>query len=358
MSDRYGKKGEGSAKIGGAGGILPLIFLAAVFGVLLAAGCERQPQEEDKPAAVAPEPVVLCRSRNMHLPLVVAEQKGFFPAQGLAVTVREFTLGRDALEAMINGESDLAVAAEPPVVEYALRGDDLLILATLESSDNLMHLAARSDRGIAGPLDLRGKRIATVKGTAPHYFLELFLEKHGMNLKDIDIAFMRADLVLDALISGQVDAISMTHNIVVQAREALLDKAVVMEAPGLYRNYVMLLANPAVLEKRPGLAARFLRAVDRAEDFISQRPEEAQAIAQGSAKEASGAETRQPPEIYQDELQYQLLLDHALLMGLEDTARWTLLQTGDSQRPVPNFLNLIASEPLQAVKPDSVRLGK
>ena len=45
-----------------------------------------------------------------------------------------------------------------------------------------------------------------------------------------------------------------------------------------------------------------------------------------------------------------------MLMGLEDTARWTLQQGGDSQQTVPNFLNLIAAEPLRTVKPEAVRL--
>lgn len=348
MSDRFGEKREGSAKIGGTGGMLPLFFLAGIFGVLLAAGCERQPQEEDKPAAVA-----LCRGTNMQLPLIVAEQQGFFSEQGLAVTVREFTLGRNALEAMLKGECDLATAAEPPVVEYAGQRGDLRILASLQSTDNMVRVVARSDRGIAAPLDLRGKRIGTVKGSNVHYFLELFLGKHGLQPQDVAIVFMKADEVLEALTSGRVDAMAMTHNVVAQAREALQANAVLMEAPGLYRNYVMLLTTTGLLEKQPGLAGRFLRAVDRAEDFISQRPEEALSIAQADAK-VSLAETKQLLGIYQ----YQLLLDHALLMGLEDTARWTLRQNGDNQAPSPNFLNLIAAEPLRAVNPDSVRLGK
>jgi len=53
-----------------------------------------------------------------------------------------------------------------------------------------------------------------------------------------------------------------------------------------------------------------------------------------------------------------LTLDHGLLMGLEETARWTFMQAGDRQRTSPNFLNLIAAEPLRMVKPEAIRLGK
>lgn len=327
------------------------IFLAAFFVLILQGGCE--PQKENKTVPVAPEPVVFCRGKNMHLPLLVAENQGLFSEQGLQVTVREFTVGRDGLEGMLKGECDLATAAEPPVVEYAAQGRDLRILCSLQSSDNLARLVARADRGIAVPVDLRGKRIATVRGTAPHCFLELFFEKHGLTPDDTTIVFMTSDELLAALTSGQVDAISITNNVIVQAQQALQSNAVILEAPGLYRSYVMVLASAGLLKKRPGVAVKFLRALALAEDFINQRPEEAQAVAQ-AGQNISAAEFKHLLELSQ----YQLTLDHALLMGLEETARWTFRQAGDQQSSVPNFLHFISAEPLQAVRPEGVTLEK
>ncbi|MFA6898901.1 MAG: NrtA/SsuA/CpmA family ABC transporter substrate-binding protein [Desulfurivibrionaceae bacterium] len=319
--------------------------------LLLVVSCKQQDVPKETPVAL--EPVGFCRGTNMLLPLLVAEKQGFFSEQGLAVSVREFTMGRDALESMLRGECELATAAEPPVVEYALKRDDLRILGSVQSSDNMIRLVARVDRGIATPFDLRDKRIATVKGTNAHYFLELFLEKNRLPLNDVAIIFMKSDELLGALTSGQIDAIAMTDKVVAQAQESLQDKAVLMEAPGLYRSAIMLLTTTAFFEKRPGVAVKFLRAIDQAENFIQQRPDEALAIVQANQK-VSSAEIKQQMGFSQ----YRLALDHALLMGLEDTARWTLQQAGDSQRPVPNFLNLIAAEPLRTVNPEGVRLEK
>lgn len=352
MSDLLGEQREGRAMVGGPGKRGWLIVLVAGFFALLFAACQQQEAPKATPVALAP--VTLCRTTNMHLPLVVAEKQGFFAEQGLALTIREFTLGRDALDAMLKGECDLATSAEPPVAEYSAKGGEFRILCTLQSSDNLVRLVGRADRGIATPLDLRGKRIGTVKGTAPHYFLELFLERHGLTVKDVAIVFMKSDELLGALTSGQVDAFSMTNNVIFQAQEALQGNAVLMEAPGLHRGYFMLLATTALLDKRPGVAEQFLRALAQAEDFIHQRPEETQAIAQAFSPRLSPMEIRQLVGVYQ----YQLGLDHALLMGLEDTARWTLQQSGNGQHAVPNFLNLIAAEPLRAVRPEAVRLEK
>ncbi|MCX5864408.1 MAG: NrtA/SsuA/CpmA family ABC transporter substrate-binding protein [Deltaproteobacteria bacterium] len=330
-----------------------VVFLAAVFA-LTGVGCKQRQEEAPKSAPVAQESVALCRSTTALLPMVVAEKQGFFAEQGLTVSVRDSIMGKEALEGLLRGECDLATAAEPPVVEYAQQRDDFRLLAALQNTDNLNRIVARADRGIASPADLHGKRIATSKGTAPHYFLELFLEKHGMKAKDVVIVFMKSDELLAALTSGQVDAVSMTNNVVSKAQEALQDNAVLMEEPGLYRNYYLLLATTNLLEKRPEVVVRFLRAVVKAEAFIQQSPEETLAIGQASQNQkVSSSEIKQLLEGYQ----YRLTLDHAMLMGLEDTARWMAALTGTGQKPV-NFLNLIAANPLRTVQPDAVRLEK
>lgn len=351
MPDYPGKKRERQPLADRLGSRGRFVLLLVAVSALLLGGCERQ--ETPQVAAVALEPVTLCRGTNMQLPLMVAEKQGFFSAQGLSVTVREFTLGRESLEAMLRGECDFSTAAEPPVVEYAAQRNDLRILGSLQSTDNMVRILGRADRGIGVPHDLKGKRIATVQGTNAHYFLDVFLQKNGVTLKDVGVVFMKADELQGALSSGEVDAISMTHNVITQAQHALQENGVLLEAPGLCRNYVMLLTTAGLLEKRPETAVRFLKAVAQAGEFILHHPQETLAIAQIGQK-GTVAETEARLHSYQ----YNLTLDHALLMGLEDAARWTSQQTGDGAGQSPNFLALIAAEPLQAVKPEGVNLGK
>ena len=353
MSDLLMEQREGRAMVGGPGKRGRLIVLVAGFFALLFAACQQQ--EAPKATPVALESVALCRSTTALLPMVVAEKQGFFSEQGLAVTAREFIMGKEAFEGMLKGECDLATAAEPPVVQYAQERNDFRLLAALQSTDNLNRIVARADRSIAKPEDLRGKRIGTTKGTAPHYFLELFLEKHGLESKDVALVFMKSDELLGALTSGQIDAVSMTNRVISQAQQALQGNAVLLEEPGLYRNYYLLLATTNLLEKRPEVVVRFLRALVKAEAFIKQRPRETAAIIQ-----ASHGQTVSPLEIKEllEDYQYQLSLEHGMLMGLEDTGRWMVALAGSGQRPVPNFLNLIAAEPLRAVTPEAVRLGK
>ncbi len=328
------------------------VFLSFALFLALAA-CQKPEPEAAKPPPVATvEKITLCRHTTMLLPLLVAEKRDFYSGVGLAVTVREFTVGRDALEALLRGECDLATATEPPVAEYALKRDDFRILTALQNSDNQNRLVARAERGIATAADLRGKRIATIKGTSFHYFLELFLAKNGIDTQELTILFMKGDELLRALTSGEVDAIVINNKIIAEAQQILGDRTVVLEAPGLCRNYAMILATVGLLERRAGIAGKFLRALARAEEFIEQNPVESGTIAQEYLKVSPATITKLLGFYH-----YRLSLDQAMLMGLEETARWTLQQNGAHQPLAPNFLHhLIDAKPLRAVRPAAITI--
>jgi len=334
----------------------PAFFLLLGLLCVLPTGCQKPGREEVKtqPASEM-EAVTICRSSIMHLPLVVAETQGLFAGQGLKVTTKEFVVGRDALEAMLNGECDFASAAEPPIIEYSLQRSDFRILSAMQSSDNLCRIVARTDRGVNTPTDLRGKRIAPVKGTAPHYFLKLFLEKNGIDLKEVSLDFLKGDEMLAAITSGKADAISMTHKVIGQALKTLGDKALLMESPGLCRNYYILMTMSSLLEKRPAVAEKFLRALAQAEKYKKKKPAKAQAIVSADRK-LPLAEVKELWEIYDQ----RLSLDHAMLMGLEDMARWFVQQQQEKSavRPIPNFMNLIHLDSLRAVRPEAINLEK
>lgn len=330
------------------------LLLCVLLLLPLLSACQRPAPDEAKPppAATATLPVRLCRPATILVPLLVAERQQLFAAQGLAVTTTEFTVGRDTLEALFQGECDVAVAAEPPIVEYALQRDDFRIIAAVQSSDTLCRLVGRADHGINQPADLRGKRIATVKGTAPHCFLELFLKRYRLNSQDVHIAFMKSDELAPALVNGDIDAIAMTNRVTTRAAQALQEQAVTFTAPGLYRNYIMLLATSDLLAHAPATATKFLAALARAEEFINHSPDAAQSLVM-TATHLSRDEVKALWAMYD----FRLSLDHPLLMGLEDTARWHLQQTGVN-RPLPNFISCIHRELLASVRPDAVNLLK
>lgn len=148
---------------------------AAALLTLLLAGCDA-----GKPAVV-PLPLSIAVVAQPVAALVyVADGKGFFREEGVAVELSAFDLGRDALASALAGGVDLATVFDLPVARKLSEGEDLAVLATLHRSVSGHAVLARRDRGIAHPEDLRGKRIGVTKGISTDYFLALFLTSHGL----------------------------------------------------------------------------------------------------------------------------------------------------------------------------------
>ncbi len=119
------------------------------------------------------------------LPLLIAQDQGFFARHGLTVNLRTYDSGLAAMNGLLNGEVDVA----GPMAEYVLVGKGLAgapvqAIATIDRLD-FNHLAARKDHGIAVPADLRGKRIAVLKGTAVEFYLSRFLELNGIDPSEV-----------------------------------------------------------------------------------------------------------------------------------------------------------------------------
>ncbi|HIN72184.1 MAG TPA: hypothetical protein EYM98_06340 [Dehalococcoidia bacterium] len=53
----------------------------------------------------------------------IADEKGFFADEGLKVTFSTFTSGKDALNSVVQGNSDIGTVFETPVVLQSYQGD-------------------------------------------------------------------------------------------------------------------------------------------------------------------------------------------------------------------------------------------
>lgn len=101
----------------------------------------------------------------------VAAHRGYLRDEGLDVRTVPFGFGEAAMDAMLRGEADVAVAGETPIVAALLGGQPIVVLTSLFSADRHLGVVARRDRGITAPEALRGKRVGAPHGTVAHFFL-------------------------------------------------------------------------------------------------------------------------------------------------------------------------------------------
>lgn len=283
----------------------------------------------------------------------VALDRGFFSANGLDVSVKEYPSGKRALDdGLFTGQADITWSNETPIALAGFGRSDFRIISTTLSANNINMVVARRDHGIERPEDLRGKRIATQKGSAVHFFLHLFLLEHGMTEQDVKLSFLKAEELPEALASGAIDAFSMRDPYISRARSLLgEDNSIIFRAPGIYDQMDLMLIPLDLLENRPMVARKALRAMLDAERFVVTNHQETAAIMARRLKiEPTAAE-----DMLHD-FKPNVALPQALLVLMESEARWAIKSGLTERKEVPDYLNLIDVDDLQALKPEVVTI--
>jgi len=283
--------------------------------------------------------------------MMIAEDQGFFSKQGVDVKVKYYSSGKLALDSMFSGEVELATPAETPIVFSSFERMDFSIGATIGSSDNEAKIVARKDKRIQKPGDLRGKGIGTQKASAVHFFLHNFLIKNGLSEKDIKLSFKHPDELVPALANGEIDAFSMREPYLSKAKALLKENIILFEEPGLYLKTYNLVAFNTFIKERPEAVKSIVKALMKSEEFVKKYPEHAQRIVSNKTEVMKSEVTRLWPD-----LRHEVSLEQSLLTSLENEARWAIRNKLTYRKKVPNYLNFIYPNALEAVKPEGVTI--
>lgn len=284
-------------------------------------------------------------------PIIVAEEQHFFTQNGLDITLKVYDTGLSAVNAMLNGEVDIAA----PVAEYVLVGkafdkDKIQTIASIDEVDYTF-IIGRKDRGIQAISDLTGKKIGVARGTVMEFYLGRFLELHGMNIKDVVLVDTKLSQTADAIIGGDVDAVISFAPYAYTAQNKLGDNVVLWPAQCSQVLYGLIICRDDWITGHPELINRLLKSLARAEDYIVQHPAEAKVIVQ---------ERLNLDDAYMNtfwpEHQFSLSLDESLIAAMKDEARWMIANNLTTEKQLPDFLSYICIDGLKAIKPEAVKI--
>ena len=210
-----------------------LFFVALAIILFTAAGCRQQPQQPTGP----PQAITIAYPKTLLAVLPhIAFEKGYFLAEGLAVTPQLHAFGKPALQSVLEGKADIAVSADTPVMFAVAGGRKIYIVAVATTSVKDLAIVARKDRGISLPADMKGKRIGVPLVTTGEFYLDSFLSIHGIERKSVKIIDMKPGEMPDALMKGSVDAVSIWDPNLKQIEQALKDNGVSFYNEHLYSN--------------------------------------------------------------------------------------------------------------------------
>ena len=283
--------------------------------------------------------------------VTIAYEKKLFSQEGIDVIIKEYPSGKLALKGMLEGEVEVATVAETPIVFNSFNYQNFCIVATIGSSDNESRIIVRKDRDINKPGDLRGKRIATQKASAVHFFLHMFLINNLLSENNVEISFKKAIELPDAIASGEIDAFSMREPFISQAQALLGDNAVIFKEPGLYIKTFNLVALNSFTRDSPEMLRKILEALIKAEKFIKNNPGQAVNIISRKIE----VEEQKLANIWKD-LELEVKFEQSLLISLEDEARWAIKNNLTEGTTIPNYLKFIYLDSLKAVNPDIITI--
>jgi NitT/TauT family transport system substrate-binding protein len=312
--------------------------------------CERQPLP--RPAAMTLEIAVNVSYLGSGL-LYLAEARGYFAAEDLKVNFLPRDSGRDAMQALLDGQADLATVANTPLMFAIARDQPIAIVATIFQGESTHGILIRNDRNIDRIEQLTGRVVGVPLGTDGHYALGVILADHGVRLEQLHLADLGPVEMAQALRTGAVDAIAAWEPWLGRAAEEAepgRPYARIMSPRGFPHAFHLAGAPEGIARDQDALRA-LLRALRRAQIAAEQDPE--RVLAELAAVMAMDGDA-----LRADTTRYRFIvqLSQGLLTMLEDQARWAqrngLLDPG----PLPDFLSHIHLEALLAVDPYAVTL--
>lgn len=328
------------------------LSLRALFAitVLLVGGLSFMSCESDKTGIKEKITVGVSKS-FLSIPVYIAQKQGFFSNEGLDVTLKEYTSGKKATQALLAGEVGISTVADMPVVFNSFERQDFCVFATFTYSYPFVKIIARKDSGIKTGVDLKGKKVGANRGTSSHFFLGVFLIHNRLSISDVEMINIKTVDLPAALKNNEVEAISVWQPYTQKAKQLLGNDAVELPSSEIYRTTFNLAVMKVLAKEHPEILQKFLRAIDKATAFIRKDREKAQEIIAGSFNLDKNV-----VNAAWDDFVFEISLDQPLLVSWDNIARWAIKNRLVNKKKLPNYLNYICLDALQAVKPKSITI--
>lgn len=325
--------------------ILVAMVMVVTTGMVTGCGGEKPAEPLEK--------VTIGISATSLLPALVhiAEDRGYFLEEGIDIEVKGYPTGKDALAATFSGEVDMGTVADTPIVSNSFERNDFAVFVTIVDSAQHSKALARKDSNINTPQDLVGKKVATTVGTTAHFFMAVFFIMNGIDASDVEIVNMKPGEMVEAIVNGDVDAIFAWEPNILKATKSLGDNAIILPSNVGYEATFNLAAMNDYIENNPELIRSVIKALVKAEEFVSNNREESIDII------ASHLETdREDIDKLWDGYRFKISLSQSLILTLEDVARWSIRSDFTDKTEVPNYLDYIYMAALEEVKPEAVTI--
>jgi len=214
-----------------------------------------------------------------YLPLTVAEQLGYFKAEGLDLTINDFAGGAQALRALVGGSVDVVSGAFEHTVNMQAKGQRLTAFVLQGRAPQIvLGINPKTMPNYKTVADLKGKKIGvTAPGSSTNVMANFVLAKAGLKPSDVSFVGVGASSgAVAAMRSGQIDAMSNLDPVVTLLTRSgdlkvISDTRNVAEADKIFGGPMpaaCLYAASSFVEKNPATVQALANAIVRADKWI------------------------------------------------------------------------------------------
>ena len=214
-----------------------------------------------------------------YLPLTIAEQRGYFKAEGLDVNIVDFAGGARALQAVVGGSADVVSGAFEHTVNMQSKGQYLRAFVLQGRAPQIvLGVNPKTMPNYKTVADLKGKKIGvSAPGSSTNVMVNFILAKAGLKPSDVSIIGVgTAQGAVAAMRARQIDALSNLDPVITLLTRSgdlkiVSDTRIVAEADKVFGGPMpaaCLYAPQAFIDKNPATVQALTNAIVRADKWI------------------------------------------------------------------------------------------
>ncbi|WP_164839168.1 ABC transporter substrate-binding protein [Shewanella livingstonensis] len=265
------------------------------------------------------DPIKIAVSNTpLSAPFFIAQQQGYFKANGLNVELVRFDSGVKCFEALKSKQVDLATASETVVMFNSFKQTNFSVLASFVESDNDLKLLSLTPQKYQQLDNLAHARVGIVKGSASEFFFDSLLIMYNKTQQPIERIYLHSDQLIPALLNNEVDIISAWEPLSYLLTQQIALNTKVINSRGLYHlSFNLIELTETTLSTSEKLA--LLKSINDATDYIHVQPD----LAQAKISSVLNIDLSQLNYSWND-YTFRLSLSNALFSNVQTQSQWAI----------------------------------
>jgi NitT/TauT family transport system substrate-binding protein len=253
-----------------------------------------------------------------YLPLTIAEQLGYFKAEGLDVEISDFAGGSRALQAVVGGSADICSGAFEHTINLQAKNQIYQAFVLQGRAPQIAFgISTKAMPNYKSIADLKGKKIGvSAPGSSTNMMANLVLSRGGVQASDVSFVGVGTSAgALTALRSGQIDAMSNTDPVMTMLEQ---------------KGDVKIISDTRTLKGTVEVFGGLMPAacLYASQDFIQKNPNTCQALANAIVHGLKWLQTAGPGDLIKAVPESYLLGDRALYLASFNKVRESISLDG------------------------------